>query len=102
MKVTSINFIETGNIPVKPARNTQNAQMVRNILENLGKAKDGQSLVLAVTDMAKYERYNLQKKLQSAGAKVLVSIGTHKDTGKEVLFVRKLSNKEWTEYTKED
>jgi hypothetical protein len=100
MKITSTNFIDTANLPVRTKRNTENAKIVATILENVNKAPSGKSLVIACESIAKYERYQLQKKLQEAGAHVLVSTGEHKDTKKPVLFVRKLSDKEWGEWVK--
>jgi O-acetylhomoserine/O-acetylserine sulfhydrylase-like pyridoxal-dependent enzyme len=98
MKITSINFIDTANLPVRTKRNTENAKMVATILENLKKAPSGKSLVIAADSIAKYERYQLQKKLQEGGAQVLVSTGVHAQTNKPVLFVRLLSDKEWKEW----
>jgi glutamate racemase len=100
MKVTSINFIDTANLPVRTKRNTENAKVVATILDNINKAPAGKSLVIACESIAKYERYQLQKKLQEGGAHVLVSAGEHASTKKPVLFVRKLSDKEWADWTK--
>lgn len=101
MKITSINFIDTANLPVKTPRNTESAGQVRTIIESLAKAPTGKSLVLSVEGLEKYNRYQLQKKLQEAGAQVTVSQGTHKETGKPVLFIRKLTAAEWKEWQKD-
>jgi hypothetical protein len=98
MKITSINFIDTANLPVKAPRNTERQAQVRTILENVAKAPAGKSMVIAADGIKKYERYQLQKALQDAGGHVTVSNGTHAQTGKPVLFVRRLSDAEWKEY----
>jgi hypothetical protein len=100
MKITSINFIDTSNLPVRAKRNTENAKLTATIMENINKAPAGKSLVLVCESIAKYERYQLQKRLQEAGAKVLVSAGVQTGTGKPALFIRKLSDKEWAEWVK--
>lgn len=98
MKITSITLVDTSAIPLYNPRNTQRAQDTRTILENLAKAPAGKSLVIAGEGLKKFERYNLQKALQKAGAKVVVSNGVHND--KPVLQIRKLTETEWKEYVK--
>lgn len=99
MKITSINFVDTASIPLWNPRNTQRAKDIQTIIENLSKAPAGKSLVIAGTDIKKFERYHLQKALQKAGAKVTVSNGKGAN-GADVLNIRKLSEAEWKEYLK--
>lgn len=98
VKIQSINLIDASAIPVYSARNTQRAKDVQVILENLSKAPAGKGLVIAGSDLKKFQRYALQKSLQKAGAKATVSFGKHNNA--DVLFIRKLTDAEWKEYVK--
>lgn len=100
MKIMSINFINSEDVPKVAPRNTANQANLNAILENLAKAGAGKSLVITGEDIKKFERYQLQKALQKRGAKVLVNSGTHPTTGKPVLFVRRLTDKEWADWMK--
>lgn len=97
MKITSITLVDTASIPVYNPRNTERAKQTATILDNLAKAPAGKSLVIAGEGLKKFERYNLQKALQKAGAKVVVSNGKN-DKGADVLNIRKLTNEEWKKY----
>lgn len=99
MKITSINFIDSSTIPVK-SRNTKTNANVIAILDNLQKAPAGKSLLVAGDDLKKFERYQLQKALQKAGAHVLVTSGIHPQTNKPCLFVKRLTEAEWKEWMK--
>jgi len=98
MKITTINFVQESTLPKREPANTQMQGNVRQILENLGKAKAGQALVIMGDDLKKFERYALQKKLQKAGAHVTVGIYTNPENGKQGLSVRKMSDAEWKDY----
>lgn len=98
MKITSVTFIKAESLPARRVVNSQTNQNVTTIIENLAKCPMGQHLVIAADDIAKFERYALQKKLQSRGAHALVLNGEHPTTKKPALFIRKLSDSEWKEY----
>lgn len=99
MKITSITFIDSNSIPVR-VRNTQNSANVTAILDNVNKAPTGKSLLISGDDLKKFERYQLQKALQKAGAHVLVTSGLHPQTNKPCLFVKRLTDAEWKEWMK--
>lgn len=98
MKITSVTFIKAESLPAKRVVNSAMNQNVTTIIENLAKAPAGSHLCIAADDIAKFERYALQKRLQSRGAHVLVINGEHPTTKKPALFIRKLSDSEWKEY----
>ena len=94
MKITSITPLQPGSITLK-TRDTQSNKNVETIMENLRQTKT--DLVIAGDDMQKYERYALQRKLQNAGAKVIVQSGTNAQK-KPVLVIHRLTDAEWKEY----
>jgi hypothetical protein len=97
MRIESINFINSEDVPLT-TRNTKANAAVTTIMETLAKATQGKSLIVAASDIKKFERYALQKTLQKRGAKVLVSNGNHPTTGKPCLFVKRLTDKEWNDW----
>lgn len=96
MKITSINLIDESAVPLYNPRNTQRAKDVQTILENLKRAPEGKALVIAGSDLKKFERYALQTGLQKQGAHAIVSFGKHNNA--DALFVRKLDNVAWKKY----
>lgn len=96
MKITTVNVLKQGDVILKE-RDTQKAQNVSVILENLSKTQG--DLIITGDEMKKYERYAMQKALQAKGAHVVVQSGTHAQTKKPVLVIHRLSDKEWKEYT---
>jgi hypothetical protein len=116
MKIESITFIEAGSVPFV-TRNTKTNQNVQTVLDNINKAPVGKWLVISLTPIEvtdpktkktsvvyskQFERYSLQKALQKKGAHVLVSNGTNPTTLKPALLIRRLSDKEWAEWQKEN
>ena len=73
MKILSINFIKESEIPDR-TRNTETAKYVSEIGERLKAAPAGQGLVIKVEGAQKWHRYSLQRRLQRAGHKALVSL----------------------------
>lgn len=95
MKITSITVLKPGDIVLKQ-RDTQKNRNVAFIMEHLS-TKEG-DLVISGDDMKKFERYQLQRSLQKAGAHVVIQAGAHAATKKPVYIVKRLTNKEWNEY----
>jgi len=97
----SINFLRPEDVQIKErARNTERAQNVTVILENLKRAGAPNVLYIDAKDAAKFERYALQKALQKAGAHVTVGSGTNEKTGRPVLVIRRMTDEGWKEYIK--
>jgi RNase adaptor protein for sRNA GlmZ degradation len=95
----SINFLRPEDVQIKMRkRNTERAQNVATIIENLNRKGAPTVLYIDSSEAAKYERYALQKALHSAGAHVIVAAGVNEKTNKPVLAVKRLSDAEWKEY----
>jgi hypothetical protein len=72
MKIVSINFIKEVDMTER-TRNTESAKVVGQIAEKLKGAPKGTGLSIPVTDAAPWQRYAMQRRLQKAGCKCLVS-----------------------------
>lgn len=97
MKISSINFIQQGAIPAVQ-KNTELALAASEVGKHLAKLAAGQALQID-GEFDKYTRYNLQKKLQAMGHKVLV-IGGKNSAGKPAFYVKRLTDAEWREWQK--
>jgi len=89
MKVISINFVKEADIPQR-SRDTEASRFAEELGKKIKTLPAGQGLSLKVSGAQKWHRYALQKRLQKAGHKVLVSL----DEKEGVIFVRKVNDKD--------
>lgn len=72
MKILSMNFVKESDVPQR-TRESEGGKIAEQILLELKKVPAGHSLAIKASGAQRWERYQLQKRLQKRGAKVVVS-----------------------------
>ena len=97
VKIESFRFLPLSEFPTLKTRNTARAGMLNTIVENIMKCPAGQGVCCPCSELDKFERFSIQKALQSRGKHVTVqeSINAQK---KPMLWFRPMTDEQWKEH----